>query len=58
MLECRARVFGFVSQKLASLELFLQPHASPALRFGDKTDPLAFRGQFRAVAFYLDCFDR
>jgi hypothetical protein len=49
---------GGAKSKQASLSLPLQSHAKPALRFGDKADPLAFRGQFRAVAFYLDCFGR
>jgi hypothetical protein len=37
--------------KLASLRLLLQPDAKPALRFGDKADPLPFEGNFERLLF-------
>jgi hypothetical protein len=43
--------FWLRSQQLASLELFHQPHANPAPRFGDKADPLPFEGNFERLLF-------
>ncbi len=43
--------FGFVSQKLASLELLRQPHANAPSGFGDKADSSAFEDDFERLFF-------